>query len=331
MVRAPASGVRGYTMLGKSFLLGAALALGIAPAIAADVAAPKSPASPPPFFFVNDTQISLWYETNAREPGVFNLANPNGVPITKGVVSITHFDVWQYGTNFFNVDFLKSTNKDPTAGNAIGVGDGATEVYGLYRGTLSLNSLSNTKIFTVPGIIKDVSLGFGFDANTKNTTFAPQKRDVVIGPTVSFDVPGVFNVGLYYYKEWNHCGIGPLICTPSVTFKGVPKLEAVYMQPLTFTGLPLKFSGFANFVWPKGLDGFGMIPGSPCCKTKQEFLTQNRLVLDIGQLLMGKPNFVDAFIGWQYWYNKFGNDHRIPANGGSIENQFVFGLSWHAL
>jgi hypothetical protein len=317
-------------MKSKLSLAAAATALCLSSAHAADVAIIKSPAAPAPFFFVNDTQISVWYQTNAKEPGVFTAANPKGVSITKGVVSITHFDAWQYGTNFVNIDFLKSSNKDPSTGSAIGTGDGALEVYGLYRGTLSLNAMLGTKALTIPGIIKDVSVGFGFDANTKNTTFGPQKRNVVFGTTLSFDVPGVLNVSAFAYKEWNHCGIGPGICAANAEFGVAPRIEANYMLPLTFTGLPLRFSGFTNLTWPKGRDPFAQA-GLPCCKTTTELLTQNRLVLDLGKLIADKPNAVDLFVGWQFWNNKFGNNHKIAVNGGSRESQFIFGLSWHAL
>jgi len=307
-----------------------ALVAGVSHANAADLGAATTPAAPAPFFFVNDTQISIWYQSNAKEPGVFTAAKPNGVSITKGVVRITHFDAWQYGTNFVNIDFLKSNNNDPSTGSAIGTGDGALEVYGFYRGTLSMNAMLGTKALTVPGVIKDVSFAFGFDANTKNTLFGPQKRDVVLGATLSFDVPGVLNVSALMYKEWNHCGIGPGICVANASFNTVPKIESNYMFPLTFTGLPLKFSGFANLTWPKGKDPFQQA-GLPCCKTTTEFFTQNRLTLDLGKVIADKPNSVDLFVGWQFWNNKFGNNHKLAPNGGSRESQFIAGLAWHAL
>src|ERR1700681_4875971 len=148
-------------------------------------APPPAPA-PPPFFLFSDTQISYWHEFNGAEPGV-------GTHINKDIVTITHFDVWKYGTNFVNLDFLKSDKHDPSApwggpGFPIppgGIGDGALEFYGLFRSTLSFNALSNTKAFTF-GPVKDVSFYFGADGNTKNTAFAPQKRDFVAGLQVAF-------------------------------------------------------------------------------------------------------------------------------------------------
>ena len=120
-----------------------------------------------------------------------------------------------------NIDFLKSDRHDPSApwggpGFAIppgGIGDGALEVYALYRGTLGWNELFNTKIFTW-GPFKDFAFYYGGDVNTKNTAFAPQKRDVVAGVQVQFAVPGYLNIAVNYYKESNHNGIVPLLGFP---------------------------------------------------------------------------------------------------------------------
>jgi hypothetical protein len=89
---------------------------------------------------------------------------------------------------------------------------------------------------------------------------------------------------------------------------------------LSFTGLPLKFDGFFNLIAPKGKDGFGT-------QTATEILTQPRIVLDAGQLIMGKPNFLDTYVGFQYWMNKFGNDH-TKVSGAVAETVFV-GMAIH--
>jgi nucleoside-specific outer membrane channel protein Tsx len=304
----------------KPYLLATALiSMAAGSASAADIITKAPPMAPVPFFLFMDTQISYWHEFRASEPGV-------GTNIQKDIVTITHFDVWRMGTNFVNIDFLKSDTNDPSAPGVIGRGDGAFEVYALYRGTLGFNEIFGTKAFTF-GPVKDIAFYFGGDANTKNTTFAPQKRDVVAGLQVQFAVPGYFNVAVNYYKEWNHNGIVPVIGFPpgtaeNVEFKGTLEFEAQYMQPLGFTGLPLRFSGFTNVVLPKGVDGFGL-------QTKTELLTDNRLTLDIGKLAMNKGDLVDAFVGYRYWQNKFGNDHTIPANFSSTESTWYLGMALH--
>jgi nucleoside-specific outer membrane channel protein Tsx len=318
----------------KPYLLAAILATTVAgSASAADIIGKAPPMAAAPFFIFSDTQISYWHEFSGAEPGV-------GKPIQKDIVTITHFDVWKYGTNFVNIDFLKSDRHDPSApwggvGFPIppgGIGDGAFEVYALYRGTLGFNEIFGTKAFTF-GPVKDLAFYFGGDANTKNTAFAPQKRDIVAGLQVQFNVPGYFNVAINYYKEWNHNGIVPQLqaigvpcpgaCAENVDFKGTAEFEIQYMHPLAFTGLPLRFSGFTNIVLPKGNDGFGNA-------TKTELLTDNRLTLDVGKLAMNKGDLVDVFAGYRYWQNKFGGDHTLDLTGGGTESTWYVGMAFHA-
>lgn len=296
----------------KSCIAAAAALLCVSQASAADLGSMKAPPPEPaplPYFLFADTQIAYFYETRAREPGSTQTTR-------KHVISLSHFDVTKWGTNLVVIDFKKSDNRDP----ANGVGsDGALEVYGVYRGTISGNWMAGGKAFG-GGFIKDVSLAYGFDANTKNTTFAPQKRLVLAGAQVAFDVPGYLTLAAYAGKEWNHCGVCP-VGGINPEFKTNAHIEVGYMQPLAFTGMPLRFSGFTNFVTPKGKDGFGD-------QTKLEILSDNRLTLDVGKLANGKANVVDVFLGYRYWKNKFGSNYKITP--GSIEQQLYVGLAVHA-
>jgi len=304
-------------MIFKS-LLGAAAAVAlVTQASAADLGSKKpAPAPAPlPYFLFSDTQVAYQFYTRAKEPGI------NG-PIQKNVISITHFDVTKWGTNFVNIDFLKSNHFDPANNSA----NGALEVYGLYRGTLSGNYLAGSKAFSI-GPVKDISLEAGFDANTKDTYFAPQKRLLVGGLQVAFDVPGFFNVGILAGKEWNHCGlIGICSGSPGTTldpeFNTNAHIELSYMQPLALTGLPLSFGGYTNFVTPKGRDGSNT-------QTKLEILSDNRLTLDFGKLAFDRKNTIDTFVGYRYWLNKFGNPSKGGTTGGTIENQIYVGAAFH--
>jgi nucleoside-specific outer membrane channel protein Tsx len=296
-------------------LLGAVLAAAlVSQAGAADLAAKKKAAAAPapaPYFLFADTTISYSFYTRAKEPSIQN-------PVQKNLVSLTHFDVTKWGTNFVNIDVLKSNDADVARNST----RGALEVYGLYRGTLSGNYLAGSKAFAF-GPVKDVSLAFGGDANSKDTTFGPQKRLIVGGVQFDFNVPGVLNVAVLAGKEYNHCGI----CTGAGNtthpeFNTNAHIEINYMQPLAFTGLPLKFSGYTNIVTPKGKDGFGV-------KTKTEVLSDNRLTLDFGKIVGYQANKVDTFVGYRYWLNKFGNDSQRASAGGAIENQIYVGLAYH--
>src|SRR5271165_319155 len=85
--------------------------------------------------------------TQARAQGNFSdtsmgvrdgpwISNPGGGKgsrdVNKIIVNVGHFDVWDYGSNFFNGDVLFSNANEP-ANNSPG---GSTEYYGVYRGQL---------------------------------------------------------------------------------------------------------------------------------------------------------------------------------------------------
>lgn len=325
--------VRGLATLVVPFLMvGAAYAADLDTTKKAD--APAASAKEAPFFLFADTQVSFRYQFPTAEPGV-QVVDANGRFHTRGIpkeiLNIAHADAWAYGTNFFSLDILKSGSQDPsgTTNPAFSQGNyGATEAYGLYRGTLSLNALTGTKAFAIPGIIKDVSLEYGFDANSKNTAFGPKKRDVVGGLEFSVDVPaGFLNVTVNAYKEWNRNGFN-LQPDRDVSFNVVPEFEIVYSFPLTFTGLPLKLAGFNNIVLPKGrgiqdVSAFAFNP-----QTGLEFLSRTNLVLDLGQLVYNQANKVDVFVGFQYWLNKFGNVERYNFKG-TEEKSFLAGFAFH--
>jgi len=298
-------------------------------AFAADLTAPPPPPQPtvPSFFIVNDTAFTYYHAFTATDPGV------NTTP--KDVLEFTHFDVWKYGTNFLDIQGLQSTSKDPVSPCVTGQGClGAVEVYGLFRSTLGFNEIFNTKAFSA-GPLTDVSFEFGADANTENNAFAPEKKDVVGGLNFSFALPykGFLNLSPMVYQEWNHEGLFPILGAPgsfpaglgnSVTFKPTWDVEAVYSMPLGFLppSVPLKINGFTVVHGPKGSDGFGD-------ETKTEVLSENHLTLDAGQVFANRPNWIDWWVGYRYWYNKFGADHtEVPF---AIESTWLAGITWHAI
>jgi hypothetical protein len=156
----------------------------------------KAPKKVPdlPFFLVIDDRVTFSWMPQGTDPGVFSI-KPGGVvdPYTaKQVYSFTHFDIWQYGTNFFTISMFKSDHNDPAnpctnAGQIFNPGtgvttaaacEGATEIYGLFRSTFGWNELFNTKQFTM-GPLHNISFEVGMDANTENNYLSPAKRDVV--------------------------------------------------------------------------------------------------------------------------------------------------------
>jgi hypothetical protein len=256
----------------------------------------------------NDTSVEYKYGPNYREPGIRGF-------VPKNIVTLTYVDGGKMWSNFVNMDVLFSYSNDPAAGQNQN-GAQAVEFYGLYRGDLSLNMATRSQAFTVGPVLRDVSMQIGFDANTKNTEFAPAKKLLTFGPNFHFNVPGFLNIALHVAREWNNNGI----VGRSVEFDTTFEAEMVWAIPLAFTGLPLRFQGFMNVVAPKGRDGFG-------ANTKTEVLAEPRLTLDVGALAFDKPNKVDVSLGYQYWLNKFGNNHdTVP---GSLASTVFVAARYH--
>ncbi len=165
-------------MFGRIVTLAAVLlatATGAASAADMPVKAAK-PVSAVPFFFVNDNSVSYHYE--------FMATNPGADKTPKHVLTFTHFDVWKYGTNFINIDWLKATSRTPTATGT----EGYTEIYGFFRSTFGFNEVFGTKSFAM-GPLTNVSLMVGADLNTDNTGLSSAKRSIETGIQFSFAMP----------------------------------------------------------------------------------------------------------------------------------------------
>ena len=257
----------------------------------------------------SDTFIGYRYGTQFREPN-----NPND--ITKNILQFTHASAYRYGSNFLNVDYFKSDSSDPANGPDSG---GAVEIYLTYRHQLQYGKLTGKPLAF--GVVRDMALTAGFDLNTKDSTLAPRKQVVVVGPTIKFDVRGFLDVGLWYYRERNHCGIPPCLAPGAhseLTFDPTYYLNATWGIPFMAATLPLKFQGFVNFVGPKGKDYTNR-------ETEKETLLRTSLMLDAGQVISGHKGIVFAGIGYEYWHNKYGN----PPGVGTQVHAPQFQLEWH--
>lgn len=261
----------------------------------------------------SDTFVGYRYGTDFREPN-------NTKDVQKHVLQFTHASGYSVGQNFVNLDILQSDDKDPTTRNGT---TGATEFYLTYRHQLHLSKIFDKSLAFGP--VKEVALTAGFDLNTKNTTFAPNKRLVVIGPTLKFDVPGFLDVSLLYGKEWNHCGLGAPACPNSdISFDPQLILSAAWGVPFSAGPVPLKFQGFININSEKGKDYAGV-------KTSTETLMRTSLMVDVGQMAWGKKNTLMMGVGYEYWSNKFGNH----ATASGVEKPGIdtkaptFQMEWH--
>ena len=329
------------TIYATAVLSAAALAsTGVARAADLPVKAVKK-AADLPFFLVIDDRVTFSYIFTGTDPGAYSLKPGGGYDgkTAKSVYSFTHFDIWGYGTNFFTISMFKSDKNDPAspctnAGTIFGAPAncaGATEIYGLFRSTFGWNEIFGTKAFSM-GPLHNISFEIGADANSENTFLAPAKRDFVAGLQFAFDLPykGYINVAPLAYKEINHnafdqCGLfGPGV--PGVTciadgntkFKTTWAVEVNYYMDLGFLPENMQYfsiSGRAGWYGPKGdqnapLVGTGV--GINSTATKTELNSEPiRLTFDAAKAFWGPKytHFVDVWVAYRYWQNKFGLDH----------------------
>jgi len=240
----------------------------------------------------------------------------NANDIKKKILNLSHASGYSYGSNFFNVDYLMSDNTDPAFA---GADSGAREVYIVYRHTLDAEKVLGTPFKFGP--LRGWGLTAGFDVNTKDDAgYNSKKQMLVLGPTVFVDVPGFLSVSALWLKESN---------APYNTFSGTgvsrydykthPMLTAAWGIPIGGTGL--SFEGFANWIAAKGINEFGG-------NTKAETNVDMQLMYDVGSLY-GKKGQFKVGLEYQYWRNKFGNDHKGPAGPGAFAKTPMIRAEYH--
>jgi hypothetical protein len=321
------------------------------------------PAKPVPFFFVNDTSVSFTWFPSATDPG--NSGNGRivgggtpGLKMTENryAFSLDHFDVWEYGTNLIHMDYNIYDTADPVQGQP--GAQGADEFDGFFRSTFGFNELTHSKMFSNL-IFTDVGLELGAFADVETNFLAADTKQYDIGLNFNMNLPGTVLVGILAQKEYAHnnfdaCGPGGFgvanngACVPAAPafdgdryFKWAPKLETFISEPLKFLPWPVTFINVANITFPKGtgisqantnaLGGGTNILNE---ETKTELFEDARLSLDAGKLIWGKPGIWDGYVGYRYWYNKFGTDHNAPlfaqiAPDSSVESSVYLGTTYH--
>ncbi|HEY8100635.1 MAG TPA: outer envelope protein [Burkholderiaceae bacterium] len=250
----------------------------------------------------SDTSLSWRYGTKFAEPF-------DSKDISKNIYGLTHVSGYKYGVNFFNVDMLQSDSNDPAAGGA----SGAQEVYVVYRNTLDIGKISGKSLKFGP--VSGAGATLGFDWNTKNDNYSSKKRMLVLGPTLMWDVPGHLNTSLLILKESNSpTGVS------RYTYKTHPMFAIDWGIPLG--SLPLSFEGFGNFIAPKGKDEFGG-------DTAAETLVDLALMWDVGATAGMAKNTFRLGAMYEYWKNKFGNNHSGPAGSGAFAKTPMVKAEYH--
>lgn len=251
----------------------------------------------------SDTAISYRYGTDFSEPGIDQ-------DVRKNIVGLTHVSGFKYGSNFFNVDVLMSDKADPANNSTAG----AQEIYLVYANQLHYSKLTGKKLDM--GVISDFAWSTGFDANSKDTAFAPRVRKLITGPVMKFGGSlGWADLGLMYYKEWNHNGI----VGKSVEFDATYRIAMAWGLSFNAGPVPLKFNGFLNYTGKKGKDGFGT-------ETKPETWGDAFLMVDAGKLIVDKKDTLLVGVGYEYVKNKFGTSAPTP---GSKTSTPMLKVEWH--
>lgn len=324
-------------MYRRAIVLAAMLAATVTGSAGAADMPTKAPVvkAPPemPYFFVNENSVSYHYE--------FTATNPGAGKTPKNVGTFSHFDVWAYGTNFVNIDWLKATNGLTTPAAPCGFPvfggpgcPGYTEIYGFFRSTLGWNELTHSKMFSY-GPLKNISFVYGADGNVDNTTLESAKRSIQGGLQADFATPYNGNLSLsgFAYKEWQHDGIasffGPAGGNPSgqVEFNTTWGFGVNYTQPLGFlpSYLPLTYKAIVGLHGPKGA---GETTTPPTAPRTTELFTQQTVDLDVGKMITGKANMFSVWGGYRYWHNKFGLNPVTSGLQYTSESTWLAGSTW---
>jgi len=263
----------------------------------------------------SDTSLGWRYGTKFAEPF-------NDQDITKNIFNLTHVSGYKYGTNFFNVDLLLSDDKDPSGfdpNTGTFASSGAQEVYIVYRNTLDFAKISGMKMDY--GFMRGAGLTFGADANAKTDAgYNSKKRMLVLGPTFMANVPGFLNISIFALWESNapHSDFTG-VSTPRYSYKTHPSLDLNWGIPL---GAGFSFEGYGDFIASKGKDEFGN-------DTAPETHFDVKLMYNISQLYDPKANTFKVGLGYEYWKNKFGNDHNGPAGKGAFAKTPMIRAEYH--
>lgn len=258
----------------------------------------------------SDTSIGYRTGTNYSEPF-------NNNAIRKNILNLNHVSGYKYGTNFFNVDFLISDEKDPSSAGST---NGAHEIYVVYRHTLDLGKVTGKEFKFGP--VRGLGITAGFDYNTKTDAgYNSKKQMIVAGPTFMMDVPGFLNVSLLAlwesnapYSTFSH------VSTPRYSYDVHPMINLAWGIPIGSSAF--SFEGFANFIASKGKNEFG---GDTAAETNIDM----QIMYDMSSAVGAKPKTFKIGVEYQYWKNKFGNDSAGAAGSGATANTPMVRAEYH--
>jgi hypothetical protein len=267
-----------------------------------------------------------------------------------------------------HVEFDQYGKQDPSFG--IPGAQGSRELFAFGYSTLGFNELTHSKAFSNV-LTKNISFFYGGAAGFQDDFLDSHTTQGVAGLQATLNLPGVVTVALTAYKEFTRnafdaCGpggfgvvngpapnIGANTCAGGVgaftgdrEYQWTWKVFTFISEPLTFLppSMPVTFVNILNITGPRGtgisaanclaVGCFGPFGAFNNNETKTEVFEDARLSLDASKVFWGKPGIWDTFVGYRYWYNKFGTNHNAPlfaqaAPGTSIESTAYLGTTYH--
>lgn len=260
----------------------------------------------------SDTAIGVSYGKDFSEP-FKNQANGEAVDIEKFIFTLIHASGYQYGSNFFQINMHQSSN-EPNASKASG--KGAQEAYVIYRHTLDFPKVFNQPL-SEESLISSYGLTMGFDWNTKNDDYGSNRQMWVVGPSMTFNVPGYLGLSFLGYFESNDANV----LEKKYTYDPYLAVQLNWDFPIQNT--PVNFQGIGVWMTSKGTNEFGG-------KTDGEIFLDTALMYDFGKHLnFSSGAKLKAGVAYQYWKNKYGNSASGAAGKGATASSPMLRVMYH--
>lgn len=229
----------------------------------------------------SDASISYSHGWRYNTPGIQE-------DYQKDILTLEYVSANKLGSNYFNIDMLRSqASADPAHDST----SDSQEAYVVYRNNLSLSKLTGKSMSL--GIVRDVSLHSGIDFSANNNNFGAAERKWMIGPQVEFDVPGYFALAAVALKDIGNNSFAGKEFNGDLTWR----LASSWNLKTTVLG-PAVFKGWATLTGSRGTDPLGVKADAT------EVWFQAWWMWDVGSFA-GKPGTWYVGPGYEYIRNKY--------------------------
>ncbi|WP_143433035.1 hypothetical protein [Herbaspirillum camelliae] len=222
------------------------------------------------------TDLEYRYGTQYNDNG-----GTGGPHIAKHMLQVQNASGFSLGRSYFFLLMSTADNADNNSG----------DLYSEGSATLSLSKIAGQKIAFGP--ISDVGLTGGYNFGSRNTTYGPNTRALLFGPTFDFSLPGfsIASIDVLAYRDngrYSGFGGGRICGQGNTTYQITP----YWLNQFTVGRARFEFGGYTDFIGSHGT-------------CSQQILTEVQLRLDVGEFWGVRDKFF-AGIEIQHWRNKFG-------------------------